>query len=88
MKTALFTFIVDRSSNGRTPAAGRRSQAAGRRPQVAGRRSQAAGRRPQVAGRSSQAASDSDAAARQQIQNNNIASSDPWLVNLPRPGPP
>ena len=26
MKTALFTFIVDRSSNGRTPAAGRRSQ--------------------------------------------------------------
>ena len=60
MKTALFTFIVDRSSNGRTPAAGRRSQAA----------------------------SDSDAAARQQIQNNNIASSDPWLVNLPRPGPP
>ena len=67
MKTALFTFIVDRSSNGRTPAAGRRSQ---------------------VAVRSSQAASDSDAAARQQIQNNNIASSDPWLVNLPRPGPP
>ena len=67
MKTALFTFIVDRSSNGRTPAAGRRSQVAGRR---------------------SQAASDSDAAARQQIQNNNIASSDPWLVNLPRPGPP
>ena len=45
-------------------------------------------RRPQVAGRSSQAASDSDAAAQQQIQNNNIASSDPWLVNLPRPGPP
>ena len=32
MKTALFTFIVDRSSNGRTPAAGRRSQFAVRRP--------------------------------------------------------
>ena len=35
---------------------------------------------PPVADRSSQAASDSDAATRQQIQNNDIASSDPRLV--------
>ena len=35
---------------------------------------------PPVAGRSSQAASDSDAAARQQTQKNDIASSDPRLV--------
>ena len=61
MKTALFTFIVGRSSFIELKNAGRRSQFAGR--------------------------SDSDAAARQQIQNNNIASSDPWLVNLPRLGP-
>ena len=35
---------------------------------------------PPVADRSSQAASDSDAATRQQIQNNDITSSDPRLV--------
>ena len=35
---------------------------------------------PPVADRSSQAASDSDAAARQQIQSNDIASNDPRLV--------
>ena len=35
---------------------------------------------PPAADRSSQAASDSDAATRQQIQNNDITSSDPRLV--------
>ena len=35
---------------------------------------------PQVADRSSQAASDSNAAARQQTQNDDIASSNPRLV--------
>ena len=35
---------------------------------------------PLVADRSSQAASESNAALRQHIQNNDIASSNPWLV--------
>jgi hypothetical protein len=41
----------------------------------------------QAAVRRSQAASDSDAAARQKIQSNTIASSNPRFVKMPRLGP-
>ena len=52
----------------------------GEKPFVVGRSSSFGLTPPPAAGRSSQAASDSDAASRQQIQSNDIASSDPRLA--------